>query len=81
MITLNPQIVWVDALAFTGLDSVNGNQEYPEKFIGKVITLYCGHFLAKDKAAHWTISLRESLRSKFLGIVTTQGARLEEAGK
>jgi LuxR family transcriptional regulator, maltose regulon positive regulatory protein len=80
-VTLNPQVVWVDALVFDGLTRENFTLGCPERLMKKAMTLYGGHFLVGDKAEHWAVSMRERLRSKFLGIVAKEGARLEVCGE
>jgi len=47
----------------------------------RAIALYSGQFLAADAAAAWTFSMRESLRSRMLQLITSLGRHREEAGQ
>lgn len=70
MLSLDPECCFVDAWAFeTGL-------EQPGKEHA-ALRLYRGGFLQGDPDAHWTVSLRERLRSKFVRAVQAAAQRLE----
>ncbi len=43
----------------------------------KALGLYNGHFLPADTSCPWTLGPRESLRSKFLRLITMTGSYLE----
>jgi two-component SAPR family response regulator len=67
LISLDPDVCWLDTWAFESLiDEANGNPEGNPHSLEKAISIYRGHFLPADEGAHWTASIRERLRSKFL---------------
>lgn len=75
-LSLNPQIVWVDAYA---LDELMARPESAST--EQLLALYRGGFLQEDEGEPWSVAMRERLRSKFIHTLTTQGRDLEAAGR
>ena len=84
---INSRYVWVDIWAFERLlsqaetelsnndtDSVNLAAGYAER----AINLYKGAFLPQNSMEHWSIHLRERLKSRFLRGVTMLGRSYEK---
>ncbi len=87
--SLDRRFCWVDMWAFErmldGAESGLGMAEArkskktdknkaPEvMYLENALALYRGHFLETDEEKPWTVSTRERLRSKFLGVVTMLG--------
>jgi LuxR family maltose regulon positive regulatory protein len=75
-LSLDPQLVWVDAYALEELiarpDSASSEQ---------ILALYRGGFLQEDDGEPWSVAMRERLRSKFIHALGTQGRELEAAGR
>jgi LuxR family transcriptional regulator, maltose regulon positive regulatory protein len=75
-LSLNPQLVWVDAYALEELmarpDSASTEQ---------LLALYRGGFLQEDEGEPWSVAMRERLRSKFIHALGTQGRELEASGR
>lgn len=59
---LNPQLCWVDTLAFESVDPDDSDAADDRE---RALRLYRGAFLAQDDAA-WAIALRERLRARFV---------------
>jgi LuxR family transcriptional regulator, maltose regulon positive regulatory protein len=95
--TLDPRYCWVDVLAFqriaekadrlwneiNGRGPKNGNDPMKE-LIGiseKAMKMYKGDFLPGDYRQHWTFSMREKLKSKFIRLVARLGTYYEQAGE
>lgn len=57
------------------------NPQSAIKLLEKTLSLYRGPFLPADAGQPWTVSYRESLRSKYIRLVLILGDRLEEAGQ
>ncbi len=75
-VSLNPDQVWVDALAFERLIGNNGG---PDEHSGaRALALYRGPLLPGDADAAWSAPLRERLRTKFVLQVGRQGRVLEQ---
>lgn len=74
-ITLNPQLVWVDAWAFER--EVERAEPADPSSLERTISLYPGAFLSRESAA-WMSPMRERLRSMFLRAVERLG-RIHEA--
>jgi DNA-binding SARP family transcriptional activator len=76
MLSLDARKCWVDVWAFDRLlghiqrvrsKDVTGQDAYKlEQLSGRMLSLYQGHFLAKEEATSWSVSLRERLRSKYI---------------
>lgn len=88
MVTLNPDLCWVDIWAFARLIGqakplLHSEAAPPLPAIQaakRAISLYSGHFLAADTVSPWTISSRESLRSRMIQLLTSLGRHKEENG-
>ncbi len=94
-LSLDPLLWRIDARTFeklfTRLEHLLGGQlgdagQPPARFdeiaglFDKAQRLYCGHFLAAETGAGWSISLRERLRSKFIRLVGMAAVYRERAG-
>jgi len=90
--SLNRRMVWSDAWAFerlyeTAQDRWKQGRESKDKITEalklteQALALYQGPFMAGDSAHSWTISRREKLRSKLLGLTIKAGRHYEEKGK
>ena len=77
-VSLDTNRVWVDALAFEALGArdTESDQATPMRAIG----LYRGEFLANEDAP-WTFAMREKLRGRYLGLVSSTARRLEQEGR
>jgi LuxR family maltose regulon positive regulatory protein len=74
-LSLNPQIVWVDALAFDRIAHQPNRTD--QNSLQCALNRYRGHFLEGDSAA-WALAFRERLRSHFLKMSKRLGALLEQ---
>lgn len=76
-LTLNSEKVWVDAWEFErhlgelrtymarpGSDA--GREGYFAALASRMLGMYQGHFLARDDASCWSVSMQERLRSKYV---------------
>lgn len=89
-LSLDPDLVWVDAWEFercvSGLRSVIQlpveRKACPaiHRNTERAIRLYQGHFLARDDATCWSISLQERLRNKFIHCLIELGHFWEQQG-
>jgi len=74
-LSLDPHLVWVDALAF---DRIAHHPERIDKNSLQIaLNRYRGHFLEGESAA-WALTFRERLRSHFLKLSKRLGASLEQ---
>jgi LuxR family maltose regulon positive regulatory protein len=74
-LSLDPRIVWVDALAF---DRIAHHPERIDKnSLQTALNRYRGHFLEGESAA-WALTFRERLRSHFLKLSERLGSLLEQ---
>ena len=94
-VSLDERYCWVDTWAFEGLlGTVEKNWtellktgHMPEtwqetlRFLEKAISMYRGHFLPGEEAEPWVLSLRERLRSKYMGAVSRLGSYRMEMGE
>ncbi|MGD8925737.1 MAG: bacterial transcriptional activator domain-containing protein, partial [Thioalkalispiraceae bacterium] len=72
-LTLDPRYVWVDIWEFdrtanqleSELHRLSSNPELIHQLTDHYLALYQGHFLHNDHVRPWTLSLRESLCTKF----------------
>ena len=72
-LTLDPRYVWVDIWEFdrttsqleSELHRLSPNPELVRQLTDHYLNLYQGHFLNNDHVRPWTLSLRETLCSKF----------------
>jgi DNA-binding SARP family transcriptional activator len=88
-ISLNPRRCWVDAWAFERLLSQaevesrimeKKSSFFAAKYSEKAIKLYKGNFLSQN-IDHWSIHMRERLKSRFLRGVSFLGRNLEKIGE
>jgi len=78
LVSLDPQVCWVDALAFEALANETTAAGGNAPSIETVLSLYRGALLPADQDEAWTVAARERLRSKFVRMVATHARRLEE---
>jgi DNA-binding SARP family transcriptional activator len=86
-LTLDKRYCWVDVWALENIwrqadtrrqeGRIDDSLQLTEKAIG----MYRGAFLGGETEQPWMVSLRERLRSKFLGCVTKLGRHWEETGQ
>jgi LuxR family transcriptional regulator, maltose regulon positive regulatory protein len=81
LVSLDPQLCWVDALAFEGLASDAPAVVGHSPGVERALALYRGSLLPGDEDEPWAAAARERLRSKFVRTVGTQARRLEELGQ
>jgi len=76
-VSLNPELCWVDALAFDEL--VHGAPGARDTHAGQhhALALYGGALLPADRHEPWSMALRERLRSKFMHHFGHIGSELE----
>ena len=82
LISLDPEICWLDTWAFESL--VDEASVVPNEALGKLekaVSIYRGHFLPADDGEPWTASTRERLRSKFLRSVEKLCHLYEQQGE
>ncbi len=87
-VSLNPALCWVDIWAFSRLSGQAKSLLYGEthspapavRAAKRAVGLYSGNFLAADTACSWATSLRESLRSRMIQLVSALGHHKEESG-
>jgi DNA-binding SARP family transcriptional activator len=75
-VSLDPRYCWVDVWSFERLlgniqrirsRDTTGRDAYKlDQLMQRVLSLYQDHFLAKEDATAWSVSIRERLRSKFI---------------
>ena len=81
LLSLNRKHCWVDANALenaaqaTRAPGDGGDSADTDC----VLRLYRGHFLPGEEASPWALSMRERLRSKFIGYVARAAGELERA--
>ncbi|NOZ67768.1 MAG: AAA family ATPase [Deferribacteres bacterium] len=87
-VTLDHTYCWVDAWAFERILSETETMVRHRKSPGKVFKLfekalgmYNGNFLGDDAELHWTFSMRERLRSRFLRHIASTGEYLRQNGE
>lgn len=78
LVSLTPQLCWVDALAFEGLVSEVPRAGKRLPSIEAALSLYRGSLLPADEGEPWATAARERLRSKFVRVVGMHARRLEE---
>lgn len=84
LVTLNPDVCWVDAWAFgrtTARIEAAPNINLSAADLAQLeqaLSLYQGNFLITDQEISWTASLRERLRSHYVRLVLLRAARLLE---
>lgn len=80
-LTLDPRYVWVDIWEFdrttcqleSELHRLSSNPEVIHCLTEHYLDLYRGHFLNNDHVRPWTLSLRESLNTKFTHLMIRLG--------
>jgi DNA-binding SARP family transcriptional activator len=86
-LALNPEVMWVDALAFERLaarteEALRGTARTPGMPVGELLDrtlrLYRGPLLASDDEA-WVQPVRERLRNRYLAVVERAGEFLERS--
>ena len=75
-LSLDSRYCWVDVWAFERLlgqvqrirsrDATGRDAARLDQLAGRMFALYQHHFLAREDATSWSVSLRERLRSKFI---------------
>lgn len=75
---VNPQLCWVDALAFESVDPDAGGPGAADER-ERALRLYRGAFLAQEDAP-WTIAPRERLRARFVRLGGADAQRHVEEG-
>ena len=75
-LSLDSRYCWVDVWAFERLlgqvqrirsrDATGRDAASLDQLAGRMFALYQHHFLAREDATSWSVSLRERLRSKFI---------------
>ena len=89
-LTLNPQLVWVDAWALERqlgkVEQAFGNtgearRSLTDDMAEGVLRLYRGHFLAGESDVFWAAAMRDKLRSKFLRALYLIGDQYEAGGR
>ena len=81
LVSLNPQLCWVDALAFEALASEMPAPGAGTPALEPALALYRGNLLPAEEDEAWAATPRERLRSKFVRIVGMHGRRLEGLGQ
>ncbi|MGE5794441.1 MAG: BTAD domain-containing putative transcriptional regulator, partial [Bacteroidota bacterium] len=86
-LALNPEVMWVDALAFERLaarteEALRGTARAPgmpvAELLDRTLRLYRGPLLASDDEA-WLQPVRERLRNRYLALVERAGEFLERS--
>ncbi|MEZ5540963.1 MAG: bacterial transcriptional activator domain-containing protein [Pseudomonadota bacterium] len=91
-VTLNSEQVWVDAWAFERhlselrllMTRPAGDGTAASRFdmlASSVLRMYQGHFLARDDAACWMVSIQERLRNKYVHCLLDFGHYWEVRGQ
>ena len=90
-VTLNSELIWVDIWAFERdirLVRVDISQFNRHRSAGAVdnhtqalLTAYQGHFLEREEAMHWSVSIRERLRHKYIHCLIDLGRFWEMQGQ
>lgn len=75
-VSLDSRYCWVDVWSFERLlgtvqrirsrDATGKNAYQLDELMQRILGLYQDHFLAREEATAWSVSLRERLRSKFV---------------
>jgi DNA-binding SARP family transcriptional activator len=90
-LTLDPRTCWLDVWAFERIvgefdekwkkKGKKGDGKCNVSLVEKAVGLYGGPFLSGNKEDHWTVSMREKLRDKFLRSVERLGKYRQQAGQ
>lgn len=75
-VSLNPRYCWVDVWSLERLlakmqrirsrDTTGRDAYQLDQLMQRILSLYQDHFLAREEATAWSVSIRERLRSKFI---------------
>ena len=90
-VSLNSELIWVDIWAFERdirLVRADLGQFNRHRSAGAVanhtqalLTAYQGHFLEREEAMHWSVSIRERLRHKYIHCLIDLGRYWEMQGQ
>jgi DNA-binding SARP family transcriptional activator len=86
-LTLDKSYCWLDVWALENIwrqadtQRQEGRMDASLQLIEKAIGMYRGAFLGGETEQPWMVSLRERLRSKFLGCVNRLGRHWEQTGQ
>jgi DNA-binding SARP family transcriptional activator len=75
-LTLDEELVWVDAFAFERL--LEGGSAMARE---SALSMYHGNFLPYDESYSWTAAMRDRLRQRFVHLVDDLGQQHEAAGR
>ncbi len=89
-VSLDARYCWVDLWSFERLlgqshrlmkSDISGNQVYTlEQLNNRLISLYQNHFLSNENITHWSVSMHERLRSKYIHHLLEVGRYMEQHG-
>ena len=77
LVSLHPELVWVDALAFDEA-ARTATPENSRAGAERALELYEGEFLPDEDSTPWTARMRERVRARFIQTVTSVAAGLED---
>jgi LuxR family maltose regulon positive regulatory protein len=77
LVSLNPQLCWVDALAFERLANQAAQPDGGAASVQPALALYRGNLLPADEDEPWATAARERLRAKLVRVVGTHARELE----
>ena len=77
---LDPHVCWVDAWAFERIARKAEDRHLDVEAMEKALALYRGILLPSDTSHAWTSPTRESLRSKYLAVVSSLTRHWERLG-
>jgi ATP/maltotriose-dependent transcriptional regulator MalT/DNA-binding SARP family transcriptional activator len=82
-VSLNPRLVWVDALAFERLanETLGPANGEARARVERALALYQGCLLPGDSEEPWSAPMRERLRAKFVHLIRVSGEELEQNGE
>jgi len=82
-LTVNPLYCWVDTLALGHLFETmrEASGERAALLREKALDLHKGPFLPSDAGLEWIVSLRETLKNRFLRIIMAAGRHWEQSGE
>ena len=78
LVSLDPRLCWVDALAFEALAGETPPAAGGTSGIDTALALYRGSLLPADEDEPWTAAARERLKAKFVRMVSLHARQLEE---
>ncbi len=90
-LSLNPERVWIDALALDGAEldrqpdsageQAPGAARDAMQLAARALRLYRGPFLPDERECAWSMRTRERVRARFVRIVAEAGRALEAEGR